>query len=639
MMTAMATASLLATPILTTVNAQNAGSHNNQTIVAVDTNHAPETWVANDADTINTNMATQGISSLKQLGSYKVVWGDTLSMIAEHFGVSVDEITKTFGIQNPDLIITGVTIQDQAKTLAEMTGTSVATGSVAIQSTTGSTTDNAATAKQAASATKSANQATNRQGVKIAQGSVANAHKANDNVTDAKSSTPAQNATATSDVQAAKDGQSTATPSTPVVDNGGASSVDKAAADQAAADKAATDKAAADQAAADQAAADKAAADQAAADKAAADQAAADKAAADKAAADKAAADKAAADKAAADQAAADKAAADQAAADKTAADKAATDQAAADKAAADQAAADKAAADQAAADKAAAEQAAADKAAADQAAADKAAADQAAADKAAADQAAADKAAADQAAADKAAADKAAADQAAADKAAADQAAADKAAADKAAAPINMNLLASGTDTIGKYAKKLYVSFSGFESRPMTITGIKVLDGSGVTTVYTKEQLEDMGVNVNLASGQGLGGVHVDLPSQNSSKVWDTSNLTISLDVQLENGQTSTVTTKIVPSPSGEEDSIPVITQNSVVYSNGDSFRAVGGLINDKSFTTMYSNSTTAWFTTDPSHKLKAFANKNGIITEFNADGSISNVYYDQAYDKSNLS
>ncbi|WP_193408642.1 LysM peptidoglycan-binding domain-containing protein [Leuconostoc mesenteroides] len=664
---------------------------------------------------------------------------------------------------------------------------------------------------------------------------------------------------------------------------------DKAAADKAAADKAAADKAAADQAAADKAAADQAAADKAAADKAAADQAAADKAAADKAAADQAAADKAAADQAAADQAAADKAAADQAAADKAAADKAAADKAAADKAAADKAAADKAAADQAAADKAAADKAAADKAAADKAAADKAAADKAAADKAAADKAAADKAAADKAAADKAAADQAAADKAAADKAAADKAAADKAAADQAAAkvnmnllasgtdtigkyaqklyvsfsgfesrpmtitgikvldgsgvttvytkeqledmgvnvnlasgqglqgvhvdlpsqnsskgwdtsnltvsldvqlaneqtstvttkvvpspssgsddessapinmnllasgtdtigkyaqklyisfsgfesrpmtiigikvldgsgvttvytkeqledmgvnvnlasgqglqgvrvdlpsqnsskgwdtsnltvsldvqlaneqtstvttkvvpspssgsddessaPINMNLLASGTDTIGKYAQKLYVSFSGFESRPMTITGIKVLDGSGVTTVYTKEQLEDMGVNVNLASGQGLQGVHVDLPSQNSSKVWDTSNLTVSLNVQLANEQTSTVTTKVVPSPSSEEDSIPVITQNSVVYSNGDSFRSVGGVSTDYESFTMYSNSTTAWFTPYPSYTLKAFANKNGIITEFNADGSISNVYYNQAYDKSNLS
>ncbi|MCS9999130.1 LysM domain-containing protein, partial [Weissella paramesenteroides] len=118
MMTAMATASLLATPILTTVNAQNAGSHNNQTIVAVDTNHAPETWVANDADTINTNMATQGISSLKQLGSYKVVWGDTLSMIAEHFNTTVAAIAKEYNIQNPDLIITGVTISDQQKVLS-----------------------------------------------------------------------------------------------------------------------------------------------------------------------------------------------------------------------------------------------------------------------------------------------------------------------------------------------------------------------------------------------------------------------------------------------------------------------------------------------------------------------------------------
>ena len=143
-------------------------------------------------------------------------------------------------------------------------------------------------------------------------------------------------------------------------------------------------------------------------------------------AAEQAAAEKAAAEKAAAEQAAAEKAAAEQAAAEKAAAE-----QAAAEKAAAEQAAAEKAAAEQAAAEKAAAEQAAAEKAAAEQAAAEKAAAEQAAAEKAAAEQAAAEKAAAEKAAAEQAAAEKAAAEQAAAEKAAAEQAAAEKAAAD----------------------------------------------------------------------------------------------------------------------------------------------------------------------------------------------------------------
>ena len=96
----------------------------------------------------------------------------------------------------------------------------------------------------------------------------------------------------------------------------GPSTVERVAAEQAAAEKAAAEKAAAEQAAAE-----KAAAEQAAAEKAAAEQAAAEKAAAEQAAAEKAAAEQAAAEKAAAEQAAAEKAAAEQAAAEKAAAD------------------------------------------------------------------------------------------------------------------------------------------------------------------------------------------------------------------------------------------------------------------------------------------------------------------------------
>ena len=106
------------------------------------------------------------------------------------------------------------------------------------------------------------------------------------------------------------------------------------------------ERVAAEQAAAEKAAAEKAAAEQAAAEKAAAEQAAAEKAAAEQAAAEKAAAEQAAAEKAAAEQAAAEKAAAEKAAAEQAAAEKAAAEQAAAEKAAAEQAAAEKAAAD-----------------------------------------------------------------------------------------------------------------------------------------------------------------------------------------------------------------------------------------------------------------------------------------------------
>ena len=148
----------------------------------------------------------------------------------------------------------------------------------------------------------------------------------------------------------------------------------------------------------------------------------------------------------------------------------------------------------------------------------------------------------------DKAAADKAAAEKAAADQAAAEKAAADKAAADESSVPLNMHLSAVGTDTVGKYAKSLYVYTSGFDGRPMTVTGIKVSDGNGLTTSYTEEQLQRMGFNVNLTAGNGF---NAHLPSQVGTQGWDTSNLTVNADVKLENGQTTTLTDKIYPSPS----------------------------------------------------------------------------------------
>ena len=133
-------------------------------------------------------------------------------------------------------------------------------------------------------------------------------------------------------------------------------------------------------------------------------------------------------------------------------------------------------------------------------------------------------------------------------DKAAADKAAADKAAADKAAASLNMHLTAGGMDIVGKYAKRLFVGLSGFDGRPMTVTGIKVTDGNGLTTSYTKEQLQDMGSNVNLTADNGL---YAYLPSRAGTQGWDTSNLTVTADVKLENGQTTTLIDKVLPSPS----------------------------------------------------------------------------------------
>ncbi|MEN3239901.1 hypothetical protein [Fructilactobacillus sanfranciscensis] len=116
------------------------------------------------------------------------------------------------------------------------------------------------------------------------------------------------------------------------------------------------------------------------------------------------------------------------------------------------------------------------------------------------------------------------------------------------------MHLSAIGIDTIGKYAKRLFVDTSGFDARPMTVTGIKVSEGNGLTTSYTEEQLQGMGFNVNLTADKGFDAY---LPSQVGTQGWDTSNLTVNADVKLENGQTTTLTDKIIPSPSNEDNSI----------------------------------------------------------------------------------
>ena len=329
--------------------------------VSADTNkvtpvHTASNWRANDQKTVDNNMRSQGIDSINDLSNYNVVWGDTLTTIANHFHTTAEELKNKFNIENADFIVAGFELSNQSQFNSigrELLSSSITsfnknTTAAYLQKPTNTEQKQVVAVNHDYSVTAN-NNVTNK-AVPVSQ-STAPAPAAQP-AAPAPVAQPAAPAPAAQPAAPAPVAQSAAP---------AGQAAEKAAADKAAADKAAADKAAADKAAADKAAADKAAADKAAADKAAADKAAADKAAADKAAADKAAADKAAADKAAADKAAADKAAADKAAADKAAADKAAADKAAADKAAADKAAADKAAADKAAADKAAADKAAAD--------------------------------------------------------------------------------------------------------------------------------------------------------------------------------------------------------------------------------------------------------------------------------------
>lgn len=63
----------------------------------------PDTWternVVDVADSIN--------KEIEETGKYTIQWGDTLSVIAEAMGLSVDEITVLNQIENPDLIVAG----------------------------------------------------------------------------------------------------------------------------------------------------------------------------------------------------------------------------------------------------------------------------------------------------------------------------------------------------------------------------------------------------------------------------------------------------------------------------------------------------------------------------------------------------
>lgn len=69
-------------------------------------NEASGTWtersIVDVADSINKEIA--------ETGKYTIQWGDTLSVIAEALGLSVEEVTVLNQLENPDLIIAGSTL-------------------------------------------------------------------------------------------------------------------------------------------------------------------------------------------------------------------------------------------------------------------------------------------------------------------------------------------------------------------------------------------------------------------------------------------------------------------------------------------------------------------------------------------------
>lgn len=69
-------------------------------------NEASGTWtersIVDVADSIN--------KEISETGKYTIQWGDTLSVVAEALGLSVEEVTVLNQLENPDLIIAGSTL-------------------------------------------------------------------------------------------------------------------------------------------------------------------------------------------------------------------------------------------------------------------------------------------------------------------------------------------------------------------------------------------------------------------------------------------------------------------------------------------------------------------------------------------------
>ena len=153
-----ATALMTVAPLAAPIAANAASTHGNHAPASEKTVHimntaeqTPANWHANSEATIKANMDKQGIKSVDDLASYKVVWGDTISTIAAHFHTSVDKIVAQFNIANPDFIVTGVTMAEQHDyTTKLMADKPVATSGVTVTPTQTNTTAMAPAAQQAA---------------------------------------------------------------------------------------------------------------------------------------------------------------------------------------------------------------------------------------------------------------------------------------------------------------------------------------------------------------------------------------------------------------------------------------------------------------------------------------------------------
>ncbi|MFL2079444.1 LysM peptidoglycan-binding domain-containing protein [Marinilactibacillus psychrotolerans] len=64
-----------------------------------------QSWTARTPEEISEGI--QGYSTIKDFSTYQVVWGDTLWGLSEASGFRISEFVNAFGIQNPDLIYAG----------------------------------------------------------------------------------------------------------------------------------------------------------------------------------------------------------------------------------------------------------------------------------------------------------------------------------------------------------------------------------------------------------------------------------------------------------------------------------------------------------------------------------------------------
>lgn len=86
-------------------------AHEEAHVAAHEAQTADQIWEARSVEEIKVDLSQ--FNSLEQLQNYEVVWGDTLWGISEATDFSVKDLSETFNIANPDLIVANDTLAEQ----------------------------------------------------------------------------------------------------------------------------------------------------------------------------------------------------------------------------------------------------------------------------------------------------------------------------------------------------------------------------------------------------------------------------------------------------------------------------------------------------------------------------------------------